>query len=293
MSGPEHRPAPDHEPASTHRSAEPVEFQVEPHDHVEDLVGDPLHADLRLLVAGNQFMAMPDLVAGFIAGRDPTPTVFYETLPPGILVQQLRRGSLRMGTLLLPFTADVIAASPAVLAELHSDGLTDVARPYASNGLSLLVQQGNPKDVTDWRDLARPGVRVAFPDPRTEGIGQLAITALETLGGTGLRDAVLDEAVRRGDVRLTAIHHRQGPRWLLDDDTDIAVVWQTEALHHLHLGRPLAEVALAAPANPTGHYAAAVVTDAPHHDLAVSLVEHLVGPDGQRALRRHGFSPPG
>ncbi len=292
MSAPERQPAPDREPASTRRSAEPVEFQVEPHDHVEDLVGDPLHADLRLLVAGNQFMAMPDLVAGFIAGRDPAPTVFYETLPPGILVQQLRRGSLRMGTLLLPFTADVIAASPAALAELHSDGLTDVARPYASNGLSLLVQDGNPKDVIGWRDLARPGVRVAFPNPKTEGIGQLAIISLETLGGTDLRGAVLDDAVRRGDVRLTAIHHRQGPRWLLDDDTDVAVVWQTEALHHLARGFPLTEVTLTPEHNPVGHYAVAVVTDAPHAEAAHSFVEHLVGPEGQHVLRRHGFHTP-
>ena len=41
----------------------------------------------------------------------------------------------------------------------------------------ILVRQGNPKDIHDFSDLARPGIGIVHPDPLTSGGAQWAILA--------------------------------------------------------------------------------------------------------------------
>lgn len=290
MSGPERAAAPaDPSPAG---QPEMPEFAAPPYDSVADLVGDPVGADLRALFAGNQFMVLPTLFERFTAGRTPRPVVFYETLPPGIVIRQLRSGGLRVGSLLLRFLPDVVAASPRALGQLHADGIVGAPRSYASNGLSLLVAQGNPAGIGGWEDLARDGVRVAFPDPGTEGIGRLALAALEAAGGKRLRDDVFVRGRERGLVRLTSIHHRQSVDRLREGSTDVAIVWQTEARYHVRAGRPVHEVPLPEQQNVVGEYAAATVVGAPHRALADALVDHLAGPEGRAVFGEFGFSSP-
>lgn len=36
----------------------------------------------------------------------------------------------------------------------------------------FLVRAGNPKEIRDWGDLAKPGVKVVFPNPKTSGNGR-------------------------------------------------------------------------------------------------------------------------
>jgi sulfate transport system substrate-binding protein len=45
------------------------------------------------------------------------------------------------------------------------------ASPYYSLPM-FLVREGNPKRIRDWSDLARPGVQVVFPNPKTSGNGR-------------------------------------------------------------------------------------------------------------------------
>lgn len=48
------------------------------------------------------------------------------------------------------------------------DALPHGAAPYRST-IVLLVRQGNPKHIHDWDDLARDGVKVLTPNPKTSG----------------------------------------------------------------------------------------------------------------------------
>ena len=266
-----------------------VEFAAAPFDMVEDLCGDPA-ADLVVLMAGNQYMVVPDLVDSFLSTHRSIGSVFYETLPPGVIAAQLRAGGLRMGSLELRVHPDVMASSPAALADLEQDNLVGPARTYASNDLALLVASGNPAGVDGWADLGRPGVRVAFPDPHTEGIGALAFEALEASGGAGLRKQVEADKTAAGEVIFTSIHHRQGPAWLAQGTTDVAVVWSTEARYHLERGGPFEMIAIPEAENRRGRYAAAVATDATHPEAANWFVNHLCGEAGQAAYATHGFT---
>jgi sulfate transport system substrate-binding protein len=49
--------------------------------------------------------------------------------------------------------------------------------PYTST-VVFLVRKGNPKSITDWKDLTRPDVEVIVPSPKTSGAGRWAFLAL-------------------------------------------------------------------------------------------------------------------
>ncbi|MEJ1961191.1 MAG: sulfate ABC transporter substrate-binding protein [Gammaproteobacteria bacterium] len=49
--------------------------------------------------------------------------------------------------------------------------LPNDASPYYSLPV-FLVRAGNPKQVKDWDDLAKPGVQAVFPNPKTSGNGR-------------------------------------------------------------------------------------------------------------------------
>ena len=73
--------------------------------------------------------------------------------------------------------ADVISMNQASDIDiLHSRGnlipadwakrLPHNSAPYISTTV-LLVRKGNPKNIRDWSDLAKPGVSVVIPNPKT------------------------------------------------------------------------------------------------------------------------------
>jgi sulfate transport system substrate-binding protein len=50
------------------------------------------------------------------------------------------------------------------------------AAPYYST-MVFLVRKGNPKGIKDWADLAKPGVKVVIPNPKTAGNGRYTYLA--------------------------------------------------------------------------------------------------------------------
>jgi len=50
------------------------------------------------------------------------------------------------------------------------------AAPYYST-MIYLVRKGNPKQIKDWADLAKPGVKVVIPNPKTAGNGRYTYLA--------------------------------------------------------------------------------------------------------------------
>ena len=83
--------------------------------------------------------------------------------------------------------ADVISMNQASDIDiLHSRGnlipadwakrLPHNSAPYISTTV-LLVRKGNPKNIRDWSDLAKPGVSVVIPNPKTSGNGRYSYLA--------------------------------------------------------------------------------------------------------------------
>ena len=70
-------------------------------------------------------------------------------------------------TLALAYDVDAIAQA-GLIDRGWQQRLPDNSAPYTST-IVFLVRQGNPKGIRDWGDLARPGVSVVTPNPKTSG----------------------------------------------------------------------------------------------------------------------------
>src|SRR5262245_19063599 len=71
-------------------------------------------------------------------------------------------------TLALAYDIDAIAERGRRLPVDWQKRLANNSAPYTSV-IVFLVRKGNPKGIKDWNDLARPGVGVIHPDPKTSG----------------------------------------------------------------------------------------------------------------------------
>ncbi len=71
-------------------------------------------------------------------------------------------------TLALAIDIDEIAARSKVLPADWQKRLPNNSSPYTST-IVFLVRKGNPKQIKDWDDLAKPGVGVITPNPKTSG----------------------------------------------------------------------------------------------------------------------------
>jgi sulfate/thiosulfate transport system substrate-binding protein len=70
-------------------------------------------------------------------------------------------------TLALAYDIDALAAK-GLVAPVWQKRLPDNASPYTST-IVFLVRKGNPKHIKDWDDLAKPGVSIVTPNPKTSG----------------------------------------------------------------------------------------------------------------------------
>lgn len=71
-------------------------------------------------------------------------------------------------TLALAYDIDAIARQAKSLPANWQSRLPYNSAPYTST-IVFLVRKGNPKGIRDWSDLARPGIQVITPNPKTSG----------------------------------------------------------------------------------------------------------------------------
>jgi sulfate/thiosulfate-binding protein len=71
-------------------------------------------------------------------------------------------------TLALAYDIDEISAKARLLPPDWQKRLPRNSSPYTST-IVFLVRKGNPKHIKDWDDIARPGISVVTPNPKTSG----------------------------------------------------------------------------------------------------------------------------
>lgn len=96
-----------------------------------------------------------------------------------VTIDQSHGGSSRQARAILEgLPADVVTFNQETDIDVLVDGglVQEGWREAFPNGASpfyslpaFLVRQGNPKDITDWDDLAREDVQPVFPNPKTSG----------------------------------------------------------------------------------------------------------------------------
>lgn len=271
--------------------AQPVSFAVPPVDQVLDLHGDPAQAQLVIFMAGNQYMVVPALLGAFRKAHPEIRSIFYETLPPGIVIKQVRSGALRVGNLLISAQPDVLLTGPRGMRDLRHMGKVSTWHAYASNSLAILVRAGNPLAIRTLRDLGRANVRVVMPNPKWEGVAEQVEGAYAKAGGAPLVRTIMVTKFAAGTTILTRIHHRETPMYLRSGRADAGPVWRSEALYQQRVAH-LDMIPIPAGENVYAQYEAAVVRGARHAAGAKAFVAFMRSSQARAILASYGFAPP-
>jgi ABC-type molybdate transport system substrate-binding protein len=191
-------------------------------------------ADLVLFMAGNQFMAMDELIGAFQNENPDIQNIFYETLPPGLELKQILSGGA-------VFKDKILNVLPDVYTSVNQKGMQLLANAgfisegdfhlYLHNRLALMVVEGNPKKITSVADLGREDVRVSQPDPANEDIAFHIMEMYRQAGGHELVRRIMEEKRAEGTTIYTIVHHRETPLRISKKTVDVGPVWATETIH--------------------------------------------------------------
>ncbi len=179
------------------------------------------------------------------------------------------------------------------------------ARPHGgmvTNSIVVLaVRKGNPAGIKDWTDLARSGLNVLTPDPKTSGSAMWNINAIY---GAALRGhagvAANDPGAAAGflasvfkNVSIMDKGARESIMTFEKGVGDVAITYENEVLTAQAAGEPLEYVVPKSTIliqNP----AAVVDVYADKHgtrEAATAFLDFLVTPDAQRSFAKFGFRP--
>jgi sulfate/thiosulfate transport system substrate-binding protein len=177
-----------------------------------------------------------------------------------------------------------------VAAEWNKDVTKGI--PFGSV-VSLVVRQGNPKNIKDWDDLLKPGIEVVTPSPLSSGSAKwnlLAPYAAKSNGGQD-RQAGLDfvNKLVSEHVKVRPGSGREATDVFLQGTGDVLISYENEAINVERQGKPVQHI------NPPQTFKienpVAVVTTGPHVDKATALKNFLYTQDAQRLWAQAGFRP--
>jgi len=201
-------------------------------------------------------------------------------------------------TLALAADIDAIAASGKLSADWATK-LPNHSTPYTST-IIFVVKKGNPKGIHDWGDLAKPGIGVVTPNPKTSGGARWNYLAAwawanKTYGG--------DE----GKVReyIAAVYHNAP---VLDTGArgstttfaqrgigDVLISWENDAFLALdEFGADKFEIvvpSISINAEPPVAVVDKVVAEKGTAGVAKAYLEGLYTPAGQKLAAKHHFRP--
>ena len=200
-------------------------------------------------------------------------------------------------TLALAYDVDALAdrglVKPGWQARLPHD-----STPYTST-IVFLVRKGNPKGIRDWADLARPGLKVVTPNPKTSGGARwnyLAAwgSALKAgKGESGARDLVA--GLFRNVENLDTGARGSTTTFVQRGLGDVLIAWENEA--HLALAETgKGNVEIVVPkvsilAEPPVAVVDAVVDRKGTRAVAEAYLRFLYSPAAQETAARHHYRP--
>lgn len=264
-----------------------VMFTVPGVDNVPDLFGEINDPQLVIFFAGNQFMVVDELINAFKKKYPEYKRVFAETLPPGILAEQIKGGSITIGNLKIDLQPDIYTAGKNMISTMPE--WFSMTAAYAKNDLAIMVQKGNPKNIRGLADFGRADIRISMPNPLWEGISKQIESAYVKSGGEKLRSVVMEIKVRDSTTFLTQIHHRQTPMRILYNQSDAGPVWFSEAYYQQLIGNPIETIKIPESENIEATYVAGILKAAAHKEAAEDFMEFLVSPAARSVYKKFGF----
>ena len=202
-------------------------------------------------------------------------------------------------TLGLAYDIDALARQAQLLPPDWQRRLPDNSTPYTST-IVFLVRAGNPRDVRDWGDLARPGVAVITPNPKTSGGARWNYLAAWSWaraqpGGT---DASAEHFIRAlyGNVPVLDSGARGATVTFVERGIgDVLLAWENEALLAVQrLGPGRFEIVMPSQsilAEPPVAVVDRVVDRHGTRAVAEAYLRYLYSKEGQQLAARYYFRP--
>jgi ABC-type molybdate transport system substrate-binding protein len=251
-------------------------------------------ADLVLFMAGNQFMAMKEIVAEFKTQYPEVKNIFYETLPPGLELKQiLAEGAIFQNKAFNIYPDVYSSVNRAAMQLLEKEGHIGQSgyHRYLHNRLTLMVPRGNPAQITSVSDLARSDVRISQPDPQNEDIAYHIMDMYRQAGGDELLDRIMEKKRAEGTTIFTIVHHRETPLRIAKRTVDVGPVWATEAVHAQsnNLAFDVIEPGADLDQRESIDYYICRLRNAPHPQSAQNFLDFILSEKGQQIYKKYGF----
>ena len=269
-----------------------------PAERAEDLHNLHLadQADLVLFMAGNQFMAMPEIVARFQQEHPEVRNILYETLPPGLELKQiLAGGALFQGNLIKVIPDVYSSVNEEAMHTLERNGLIEEGSyfTYLHNRLTLMVPAGNPANIRSVTDLGKNNIRISQPDPENEDIGHHIVNMYRQAGGEALVNKIMKEKKALGETLLTTVHHRESPARIKERSVDVGPVWSTETIYAKNAGLPfeVVEPGEAIDQRDRVNYYICRLKKAGNPENAEKLLDFIKSSTAQKIFEKFGFVP--
>jgi len=201
-------------------------------------------------------------------------------------------------TLALGYDIDALAERKLIPADWQKR-FPNNSSPYTST-IVFLVRKGNPKGIKDWGDLAKPGVGVITPNPKTSGGARwnyLAAWAwaLKQPAGNDQKAKELVAAIFRNVPVLDSGARGSTTTFVERGLGDVLVTWENEGILAVNeLGKDKFDIvypSLSILAEPPVAVVDKVVEKRGTRLTAQAYLDYLYSEEGQQIAARHYYRP--
>lgn len=202
-------------------------------------------------------------------------------------------------TLALAYDVSALAKHGKLLPENWQTRLPNKSSPYTST-IVFLVRKGNPKGIKDWSDLARDGVGVITPNPKTSGGARWNYLAawgyaLRQPGGNDDKARAFVTKVLKNVPVLDSGARGATTTFVERGIGDVLIAWENEALLATReLGKDKFEIVTPSEsilAEPPVSIVDKVVDKKRTRDAANAYLAFLYSPQAQEIAAKHYYRP--
>ncbi|XLS29171.1 substrate-binding domain-containing protein [Flavobacteriaceae bacterium M23B6Z8] len=192
--------------------------------------------DLIISTSGNYHMALTDYWYEVFLPKYPEVKNWYFSTSPPISVEQTANKELSFSNVGLKCAPHLAVGPAGIMRRLESAGFTE-GEPiplFTNRGNVLLVKRGNPKNIRNIWDLAKPKMRVATSNPFTEpgsfgnyasSIYNIALNDRGEAKATKLFNTIFGNNRANKWVTGERIHHREVPHLIFTNQADAGPIF--------------------------------------------------------------------
>jgi sulfate/thiosulfate-binding protein len=202
-------------------------------------------------------------------------------------------------TLALAYDIDAIAQNAKLLPIDWQKRLPNNSTPYTST-IVFLVRKGNPKHIKDWDDLAKPGISVVTPNPKTSGGARWNYLAawgyaLKKSGGNEVAAKDFVTRLYKNVPVLDSGARGATTTFVQREIGDVLLAWENEAfLSNKELGPDKVEIVVPSwsiLAEPPVAVVDKVVDKRGTRKVAEAYLSYLYTPEGQEIVAKNFYRP--